>query len=159
MTIDEVQQVKKHTLIYRLTLLASFLFNLDAIASRRSTPKCQGFTLTVSFISARTNMLLNENTIIARRSSRSFRGRKLAPSFIRVGWIFRVLHGFVPALLVCVKEWHPLGLLWNVSIWCLCAGKRVRAGENWKNETKVETATAGLFSGSAWNYPGDINQW
>ena len=28
-------------------------------------------------------MLLNENTIIARRSSRSFRGRKLVPSFIR----------------------------------------------------------------------------
>ena len=46
-----------------LTLFASFLFNLVAIASRRSTPKCHGFTLTVSFISARTNILLNRTRL------------------------------------------------------------------------------------------------
>lgn len=44
--------------LYRLTLLASFLFNLLAIASRRSTPKCHGFIRTVSFISAKTNILI-----------------------------------------------------------------------------------------------------
>lgn len=38
------------------TLFASFLFSFVVIASRRSTPKCHGFILTVSFISARTNI-------------------------------------------------------------------------------------------------------
>ena len=54
-----------------LTLLASFLFSLVAIASRRSTPKCHGFIRTVSFISAKTNILEPDRlrrTNFARRS-------------------------------------------------------------------------------------------
>lgn len=39
------------------TLFASFLFSLFAIASRKSTPKYHGLILTVSFISATTNIL------------------------------------------------------------------------------------------------------